>query len=341
MNNKTIPIKNRHTVLNNNIKSSSNYNGRNIMLHKTKSYPNNMNKTKSLSNSNSNSNNKVISVPKDINQFKHLISQFTITPSDLEWAFHLRAYQRSSLSSSSTLHNTSTTTTIPNPPSFYDEDFAKHRKRTKLRLLYSNDAFYKGTNSFSLYHLIQNSKASSINPTLLNFQSTLRDFNYNKKTTLTKSNSTSNWINLAYRPVYNEMQSSYLPPLLAKSKEKYKKLDNYILKRYKIAIEKMKYRNDTINKKTVIKDDTHLPIYSCAHLSMSKYTPTYENKNIGQIRHLLKQSNSTAKFEIGLREGFELTTRNFNNKLRENNIKQSSLNKNKTVTKFKRLSNLE
>ena len=339
MNNKTIPIKTRHTVLNNNnnnininIKSSSTntnyYNGRNIMLHKTKSYTN---KTKSLSNT---SNNKVISVPKDINQFKHLISQFTITPSDLEWAFQLRAYQRSLSSSSST-------TTIPNPPSFYEEDFAKHRKRTKLRLLYSNDAFYKGTNSFSLYHLIQNSKASSINPTLLNFQSTLRDFNSNKKTTLTKSNSTSNWINLAYRPVYNELQSSYLPPLLAKSKEKYKKLDNYILKRYKIAIEKMKYRNDTINKKTVIKDNTHLPIYSCAHLSMSKYTPTYENKNIGQIRHLLKQSNSTAKFEIGLREGFELTTRNFNNKLRENNIKQSSLNKHKTVTKFKRLSNLE
>ena len=339
MNNKTIPIKTRHTVFNNNninIKSSStnaNYNGRNIMLHKTKSYTNNMNKTKSLSNNTC--NNKVINVPKDINQFKHLISQFTITPSHLECAFQLRAYQRL-LSSTS-----SSTTTIPNPPSFYDEDFAKHRKRTKLRLLYSNDAFYKGTNSFSLYHLIQNSKASSINPTLLNFQSTLRDFNSNKKTTLTKSNSTSNWINLAYRPVYNELQSSYLPPLLAKSKEKYKKLDNYILKRYKIAIEKMKYRNDTINKKTVIKDNTHLPIYSCAHLSMSKYTPTYENKNIGQIRHLLKQSNSTAKFEIGLREGFELTTRNFNNKLRENNIKQSSINKHKTVTKFKRLSNLE
>ena len=331
--NKTIPIKNRHTVLN--IKST-NYNGRNTLFHKSKSPPNNIIKSKSL-------NNKVVTVPKDINQFKHLISQFTITPSDLEWAFQLRAYERS-LSSSSSLNSVDgvkkQNTTIPNPPSFYDEDFAKHRKKTKLRLLYSNDAFYKGTNSFSLYHLIQKSKASSLNPTLLNFGATLRDFTSNKKL-LTKSNSTSNWINLAYRPVYNEMQSSYLPPLLAKSKEKYKKLDHYILKKYKIAIQKIKYRNETINRRTVVEDNTHLPIYSCAQLSMGKYTPTYENKNIGQIRHLLKQSNSTAKFEIGLREGFELTTRNFNNKLRENNIKQSSLNKHKTVTKFKRLSNLE
>ena len=333
----TIPVKSRRTVLN--IKSS-NYSGRNINLHKSKSLTSNIVKPKPKT-----LNNKTITVPKDINQFKHLISQFTITPSDLEWAFQLRAYERS-LSSSSSFNNSDAannkkqnTTTIPNPPSFYEEDFAKHRKKAKLRLLYSNEPFYKGTNSFTLYHLIQRSKACSVNPTLLNFGSTLRDFDSSKK--LFKSNSNPNWINLAYRPVYNEMQSSYLPPLLAKSKEKYKRLDSYILKKYKIAMQKVKYRNETINKKTVVEDSTHLPIYSCAHLSMGKYTPTYESKNIGQIRHLLKQSNSTAKFEIGLREGFELTTRNFNNKLRENNIKQSALSKNKTVNKFKRLTNLE
>ena len=126
----------------------------------------------------------------------------------------------------------------------------------------------------------------------------------------------------------------FLPPLNAKSKEKYKKIDNYLLKKYKVLVQKIKYGKDTINKKIVKEDNVYITIDSSEHLTMGKYNPKYDNKNVSEIRHLMKHSNSTAKFEIGLREGFEMTTRNFNNKIRQKNVEESAFNKKNPMHRF-------
>ena len=107
-----------------------------------------------------------------------------------------------------------------------------------------------------------------------------------------------------------------------------------LLKKYKVLVQKIKYGKDTIHKKIVKEDNVYIPLDSSEHLIMGKYNPKYDNKNVSEIRHLMKHSNSTAKFEIGLREGFEMTTRNFNNKIRQKNVEESAFNKKNPMHRF-------
>lgn len=289
---------------------------------KSRNHNHSLSKTHSLNNITKKSTNftKNFIIPKDLNQFKHLLSTSSTTPSDLDWLFKLRSYD----SASKLLNNKSDSNTIVNPPSFYDEDLAKHRKKVKQRVVYSSEPFYRSQNSFSLYHLVNKGK---VNSTQLNFQSTLRDIKHNPSTHY-------NWNNLPYNTSSIQKHFPFLPPLNAKSKEKYKKIDNYLLKKYKVLVQKIKYGKDTIHKKIVKEDNVYIPIDSSEHLIMGKYNPKYDNKNVSEIRHLMKHSNSTAKFEIGLREGFEMTTRNFNNKIRQKNVEESAFNKKNPMHRF-------
>ena len=66
---------------------------------------------------------------------------------------------------------------------------------------------------------------------------------------------------------------------------------------------------------------------------MTKYSQKYPEKNIQGIRHILaNHSNSMSNFELGLREGYDETTKIHNNKKRAELIaKNIKINQNKSA----------
>ena len=295
----------------------------------SKQYPSSMFQTLTLSKQSLNNTLKTsitfsspTKIPKNVNEYKHLLETRYLAQGDLDWTLDLRLYDKQ-LKPISTYRELKTIS-----PSFYDADLKKFRK-TKSKNSKIIEPLTLRDNPFSLSHLVKGN-ANLINESMLNFETTLRCFGLPKGVkTVTHKNQ---WKNFPFNKVTITNENKILPPLRDKEKANLRKIDKYVLRNYITLYKKKKYGNDNIQYKQMIPDKSSQSIYLGEHLSLKEYNNTYESKNIQNIRHILaNHSNSLAKFENGLRGGYELTSREYNNKLR-----QSIIEKNKKLIKQKK-----
>lgn len=107
-------------------------------------------------------------------------------------------------------------------------------------------------------------------------------------------------------------------------------MDKYVLRKYIPTYDQSYCGTQQIKRKKMILDNSTLDYFG-DHLSMNKYSQRYDVNNIQSIRHILSDhSNSMSQFEIGLREGYEQTTKTEGNKKRMNKINTYKLKIKKT-----------
>lgn len=159
-------------------------------------------------------------LPKNVNEYRHIIDSMPSSHSDVEWVLELRAYNNKrnyeSLKQFSGSH-----------PEIYKKSFEDYRtkvikdfkdkKQIKLRL--------KG-NTGEFEHLMNKRIGMAANPTQLGFDSTLRSFDEGKS-----SIKSSDWKNIAL-PKGKTLLSTYLPPVIKISKDNLEKINNLISRPY-------------------------------------------------------------------------------------------------------------
>lgn len=250
-----------------------------------------------------------VKYPKNINEYIHLIETRNLAQSDLDWTLDLRTYKKQNT------QPTSHPEIITSPPSFYEDDFMKFKTcKNKCRLMV--DPFTLKDNSYSLAHLVKGN-VNFIDKSMLNFETTLRHFHLPKG--VKPVNHKSNWKSIAYNKTDVVDKNKSLPPL--KDTKTIEKIDKFVFKNYITSYGNIKFGDNTIKIRKLLPDKGSNYVKLGEHLSLREYNGKYDSKNIQGIRHILRNhTNSLAKFEIGLREGYETTSRDYNNKIRNGSI---------------------
>ena len=252
-------------------------------------------------------------IPKNINEYKHLMNNFQLSQADLDWTLDLRTYMDSKT------HRMNQTNF--NPPSFYETDLNKYKRRSRMGV---SDPFLVKENTFQLSHLVKH----RIDCSQLDFESTLRSFKMPTGVKTVKHLAT--WKSIAYTPK-TDRSEYFLPPVIQCDKENLKRMDKYVLRKYIPTYVQSYCGTQQIKRKKMILDNNSTLDYFGDHLSMNKYSQHYDVNNIQSIRHILSDhSNSMSQFEIGLREGYEQTTKTEGNKKRMNKINTYKLKIKKT-----------
>ena len=248
--------------------------------------------------------------PKNINEYKHLMNNFQMNQADLDWTLYLRNYKP----------NKKFTKFNPgsfNPPTFYEDDFSKYQTRSQMNR--TGDPFLLTDNTFKLSHLVKR----TIDHGQLNFETTLRSFKIPKGVKVVKH--TEEWKAIPNNPI-SKIEDNFLPPLTEQDQHNLNKIDKFVLRRYVPKYEKGECDNKEIRKKVMIPDKKTTLDKLGEHLSLDRYNQNYDIKNIQGIRHILgRHSNSMAHFEIGLRGGYEETSRTVSNKRRMEKINKKSI----------------
>ena len=284
MNNKNLAKNNNSSSLNNKSTSEKSIN-KNIKIN---------NDIEIQSNNESNNNiskNKNI-IPKNINEYFHLLENKSTNKMQLDWTLTLRT----PIKIKKIKHNQSC-------PSFYDVDLLKYKKKLQKK---SNEPFLLKKNPFELYKLVKN-KINTISLQTLNYESTLRNGKLPKgfKPFFHKKD----WENIENYPPSKVNDS--LPPLRSFSKEILKKIDKYCVKSYdNNNFMKTKFNNQNIIKRII--KTKGINNWRGEHLE-TIYKEKYNDKNCVNNLHILKKENLTlSKFEISLRsynnKPFDTTT---------------------------------
>jgi len=128
--------------------------------------------------------------PTNINEYRHIMSNFQTVGSELNWILHLRASEKLNYSSLKNVPDAKSTR-------FYSETIENFKSHIK-----SKDDKYLPKGNISLYnHLITPRSCGTVNSSQISFETTLRNFSINKN---------NNWNNAT---VYSKPRlfSSYLP----------------------------------------------------------------------------------------------------------------------------------
>jgi hypothetical protein len=164
-------------------------------------------------------------LPKNVNEYRHIIDSMPSSHSDVEWVLELRAYNNKrnfeSLKQSSGSH-----------PDIYKKSFEDYRSKVikDLRDKSENTLRLKG-NSREFEHVINKRIGMAANPTQLGFDSTLRSFDDGKSTLQTAA-----WKTIAI-PKGKTLLSTYLPPMIKISKENLDRMQNLINRPYEKVVE--------------------------------------------------------------------------------------------------------
>ena len=229
-------------------------------------------------------------IPKNINEYKHLLANSQLVGGDLDWILDLR--------SPPSKYKFKTGNTQPNPPSFYDDDLKKVKRRFKSIHIDKSEPFLRTDNTFKLNHLVKNN-VNPIDLSILNYESSLRVNKFPKGYKSAKHS--KKWEDIAYAPTEKD-EDKFLPPLLEKSKENLAKINKYVLRDYVPVYDKVEVEGQQIKRKKFIKNKNATLDYLGDHLSMRPYEEKYKTKNINCYTHILNShTNSLSRFETGLR----------------------------------------
>lgn len=316
-------------------KSIKDYKKSQVKSKKTKSEADkNENEDKSnLKSSKKKDKSKVIGymkLPKNINEYRHLIKTNQLAESDIKWVIDLREKNKQNYEE--------LLLKVHDAPSFYHNDSEKYKsKKQKERKDYlintqncfnklniNEDVYYKERlNQENTYHLYSKRPDFVINKDIVEFEGSLRNY----RSVLPKDFK-STWTNISSNPKSNFLFSEKYPMITNKAKDFIEKNKTFSLFPIETKVIKALYNDRNIFKKTVSYDKTSTGPFLGEHHSFSPYNKkdpqniSYSGSNLQEIRHLLKgRLQSNLIWEIGLRNNLNVRSDYIKNELYENGEK--------------------
>ncbi len=218
-------------------------------------------------------------LPKNVNEYRHVIEQYSSQESDLEWILMLRRHQPI---------KTIQKEINANPPNFYNKDYEKYRAKTETD---NNIRKNKMKINLGTYkHII---KRPYLNSSMFNFETTLR----------TNSNLSRNWKSLNFSSKKN-LFDTYLPPLLTQSKENLTKLGDFVSRPLIQIDTKVTVNGNEIRQRKFEPSTERTSRSPFEHFISNKYNDRYSIKNVNAIKHIMNSENSNINtlWEAKLRE---------------------------------------
>ena len=218
-------------------------------------------------------------LPKNVNEYRHVIEQYSSQESDLEWILMLRRHQPI---------KTIQKEINANPPNFYNKDYEKYRAKTETD---NNMRKNKMKINLGTYkHII---KRPYLNSSMFNFETTLR----------TNSNLSRNWKSLNFSSK-NNLFDTYLPPLLTQSKENLTKLGDFVSRPLIQIDTKVTVNGNEIRQRKFEPSTERTSRSPFEHFISNKYNDRYSIKNVNAIKHIMNSENSNINtlWETNLRE---------------------------------------
>ena len=216
---------------------------------------------------------------KIVNEYRHVIEQYSSQESDLEWILMLRRHQPI---------KTIQKEINANPPNFYNKDYEKYRAKTETD---NNIRKNKMKINLGTYkHII---KRPYLNSSMFNFETTLR----------TNSNLSRNWKSLNFSSKKN-LFDTYLPPLLTQSKENLTKLGDFVSRPLIQIDTKVTVNGNEIRQRKFEPSTERTSRSPFEHFISNKYNDRYSIKNVNAIKHIMNSENSNINtlWEAKLRE---------------------------------------
>ena len=220
-------------------------------------------------------------LPKNVNEYRHVIEQYSSQDSDLEWILMLRRHQPI---------KTIQKEINANPPNFYNKDYEKYRAKTETD---NNIRKNKMKINLGTYkHII---KRPYLNSSMFNFETTLR--------TNSNSNLSRNWKSLNFSSK-NNLFDTYLPPLLTQSKENLTKLGDFVSRPLIQIDTKVTVNGNEIRQRKFEPSTERTSRSPFEHFISNKYNDRYSIKNVNAIKHIMNSENSNINtlWETKLRE---------------------------------------
>ena len=220
-------------------------------------------------------------LPKNVNEYRHVIEQYSSQESDLEWILMLRRHQP---------RKTIQKEINANPPNFYNKDYEKYRAKTETD---NNIRKNKMKINLGTYkHII---KRPYLNSSMFNFETTLR--------TNSNSNLSRNWKSLNFSSKKN-LFDTYLPPLLTQSKENLTKLGDFVSRPLIQIDTKVTVNGNEIRQRKFEPSTERTSRSPFEHFISNKYNDRYSIKNVNAIKHIMNSENSNINtlWEANLRE---------------------------------------
>ena len=274
-------------------------------------------------NSNSKKSEKIIKshliqnmlLPRNINSYTHLIRGKGVgIYAEIDWALRLRDfshknydtkvldykdyYYRKNQKTEEIKQESHKITLTENfiPPSFYEDDLKKYKKKIKSfdkssLIIKLNPNFHK------IKHLLYRNKGDHSDFSQFNFATTLRNGNIK---TLNKENKKFEVLPVVNKD--NPVINTFLKPYTKSGVQNLKKIEKYISKKYEYKYGTSYVGGDKIMKKKIVEDRLHTISGIGETLGDMKYNNYFAQKNIFYNKKILElETNPMCKFELGLR----------------------------------------
>ena len=232
-------------------------------------------------------------VPKNVNEYRHIIEIRSTQGSDVEYMLGLRHYNKI---------NRIEKHISPNAPSFYDRDLEKYRKKNVLKYF---DRQLLKTNIATFEHILDHPAGLPANNIIFRYETTIR----NEKEDEKKNNKNKRFINpnpwnSTSFPHTKNLFDTYLPPILQNSKNIFDKIKDQcgrpiiqVTGKYELNGEKLRQRKFELSNNVTLRSPSD-------HLPSSRYNNDFGTRNMGEISYLLNYDNinSTSLWGTNLRD---------------------------------------
>ena len=229
--------------------------------------------------------------PKNANEFKHIMDDITCGVPDIEYMLQLRRHKKI---------NSLNRNIQANSPSFYDDDLRKYRNKLSKK---ADDKHLLQTNIGRFRQIFSDRSTYAINDTQYKFQVTLRHDAFSNLKNLSRNpenkEKQNNFLKNKIRwdptniPRSKSLFDTILPPVLARSKEIFTRLEDKIARPI-ISVKKDGFINGEKVKRRVFEYNKNIALrYPSEHFPSSRYVNDYGLQNIGSFKHLLNFDNLT------------------------------------------------
>ena len=252
-------------------------------------------------------------LPTNINSYQHLIhgTNFGIYE-NLNWALRLRDYNhkgmynkvidykdyyyRENAKTSEIKQEKIQLTQDFNPPSYYEEDLNKYKRRIKTAskplITQLNPNFNK------IKHLLFGNNNGKVNNSQFHFETTLRNLKYEKND---RNNENKKWQILPIVKT-DKCMTRFLSPVTPKGIDHLKNIEKYMPKKYEYTFKDDYVGNDKIKKKVIYANKKYTFSGIGETLGDEKYNNHFWDNNMFANKKILDtESNPQCKFELGLR----------------------------------------
>ena len=248
-------------------------------------------------------------LPTNINSYQHLIRDKDFGIYDnLNWTLRLRDYSHKGTNNIKVIDykdyyyrenkniNTVKAEKIAltenfNPPSYYDEDLNKYKKKMQEKKSLISQL---NPNFHQIRHLLFGNNNGKVNYSQFSFETTLRNI---------KSNNNSENRKWEILPVVkNNKYTQFLAPVTQHGIQNLKNMEKFMHKKYEYSFKDAILDGEKIKKK-IIHNNRNFTISGIGEtLGDEKYNNHFGDNNMFANKEILsKESNPQCKFELGLR----------------------------------------